>query len=303
VRFALARHQTFIAATVLLIFSASGVFAQAGRRPTPAASRNLLLNVVAERADASASPISAKQVALYDDGIEQQVQSFAPDLSPARIVLLMDNSNTLRSDVPKLAEVPRQFGYEIYDGDKMLLVGYDENAETLEDWTDDPKKIEAALKTLRKRGEPHLFDAMQAVIDQALEPYSSTRKRVIVLIVDGLDRGSKTKFKDILATLQREDITVYALQIADRTGGAYKRDTPKPSEVVRQLAEGTGGRVLPLTEPRAAAKMICDELRKNRYVLSYNPTNVSLNDSARRLLLLTENGITLRAKAVQPARQ
>lgn len=296
-----ARHR-FITAITILMTCALTIFGQAGRRPTSAAGRGALLNVVAERPDNSTT-ISAKEIALYDDGIEQAVQSLAPDLSPARIVLLIDNSNTLRTDVPKLAQVPREFAYEIYDGDKVMLIGYDENAEIIEDWTDDPKKIEASLKTLRKRGEPHLFDAIRAVIDQALEPFNSTRKRVIVLIGDGLDRGSKTKFKDILAALQREDITVYALQVPDRTGGAYKRDTPKPPEVVRQLTEGTGGRILPLNEPRAAAKMICDELRKNRYILSYNPTNISADVTAHRLLLISENGITLRAKAAQPARQ
>jgi VWFA-related protein len=293
-----ARRQTVLAVIFFLTACAVSSFGQAGRRPAASGGRGALLNVVAAREGGSTTPISTKDVALYDDGIEQAVQSFAPDKSPARIVLLIDNSATLRTDVPKLAQVPREFAYEIYDGDQVLLVGYDENAEILQDWTDNPKKIEASLKILRKRGEPHLFDALSATID-ALAPFNSTRKRVIVLIGDGLDRGSRTKFDKILAELQREDITVYALQVPDRTGGAFRRDQPKPSEVVRLLAEGTGGRVLPLKEPREAAKMICDELRKNRYILSYNPTNVSTTD-ARRLLLLANDGITVRAKSAQP---
>ncbi|MBA3247198.1 MAG: hypothetical protein H0T63_03840, partial [Pyrinomonadaceae bacterium] len=92
---------------------------------------------------------------------------------------------------------------------------------------------------------------------------------------------------------------VYALQIPDRTGGAHRRDTPKPSEVVRQLAEGTGGRVLPLDDPSAAAKSICDELRKNRYLLAYTPSSVSYID-ARRLLISGNHGITVRSKTIEP---
>ena len=287
--------------SALLLCSVCAVaLSQAGRHPVPAAERTTYLNVTAMREDGSDAPVSPKDVALYDDGVEQKVQSFQLDPTPARIVLLVDNSKSLRTDVPKLQQVAREFIYEIYEGDQLLIVGYDEQAEIVADWTDNPKQVEASLNMIRKQGEPHLFDAITAVIDEALRPLAGgTRKRAIVLIGDGLDRGSKTKFKDVLAELQRQDIAVYALQIPDRTGGALRRDQPKPAKVVEQLAEGTGGRVLPLTEPRAAASAICDELRKHRYLLSYSPTTYNAFQ-ARRLLVTGPNGIDFRYKAAQP---
>ncbi|MFL6210978.1 MAG: VWA domain-containing protein [Pyrinomonadaceae bacterium] len=290
----------FLLALTLLAAVCTVAFSQAGRRPVPSADHATLLNVTAARADGSPTPITAKEVAIYDDGLEQSIQSFTPDPTPAHIVLLVDNSKSLRTDVPKLAQVAREFIYEIYEGDQLLIVGYDEQAEIVTDWTDNPKQVETSLNMLRKQGEPHLFDAMSAVIDEALRPLSGgSRKRIIVLIGDGLDRGSKVKFKDIVAELQREDITVYALQIPDRTGGALRRDSPKPAQVVEQLAAQTGGRVLPLTDPRAAAHDICDELRKNRYLLAYNPTSFSSYD-ARRLLVTGNPGLNFRYKAAQP---
>jgi len=75
---------------------------------------------------------------------------------------------------------------------------------------------------------------------------------------------------------------------------------PKPRQVIEDLAEGTGGRVFPIDDSRAAAKSICDELRKNRYVLSYLPERVPLSE-ARRLLVMGEQGIDARAKTMQPA--
>jgi hypothetical protein len=71
---------------------------------------------------------------------------------------------------------------------------------------------------------------------------------------------------------------------------------------VQKLAEGTGGRIFPINEPAEAAKAICDELRKNRYILSYSPTNVPYGD-ARRLLLVADTGVNARSKTMQPARQ
>jgi VWFA-related protein len=232
--------------------------------------------------------------------MEQTIQSFTPDTGPARIVILVDNSLSLRADVEKLQKATREFAYEIYEGDKVLVVGYDQNAEIIADWTDDAKKIEAALPEFRKRGEPHLYDALAAVMNDALAPFAgSNHKRVIVLVADGLDRGSKTHFDDVFKEILREDITVYALQIPDRTGGALRRDNLKPNQVIQKLTEGTGGRVLSVNDSREAAKEICDELRKNRYVLAYTPTSLPLYE-ARRLLLVPDEGIQVRYKLTQP---
>ena len=288
-----------------LIFSlcaaclAATLLAQAGRRAHPTTEASSALNVVATRANGATAPITTKDISLFDNGVEQTIKNFAPDLSPARIVLLVDNSLTIRADVEKLEAATREFAYEIYDGDKLLIVGYDNNAEIVSDWTDDAKKIETELKAFRKKGDPHLFDAVLAVVEDALRPLSA-QKRAIVVVSDGLDRGSKTNFKQALSALQSLDITVYCVQAQDRTRGAIRRDVPKPRQVIDDLAEGTGGRIFPIDDPRAAANAICDELRKNRYVLSYLPQSVPYSE-ARRLLVMGNEGINARAKTMQPA--
>jgi Ca-activated chloride channel homolog len=276
----------------------STLLAQAGRRAHPSSEASTVLNVVATRAGGSSAPITSKDISLFDNGVEQTIRNFAPDLSPARIVLLVDNSLTIRADVEKLEAATREFAYEIFDGDKLLIVGYDNNAEIVSDWTDNAKKIEAELKTFRKKGDPHLFDSIMAVVEDGLRPLTA-QKRAIVVISDGLDRGSKTKFTQALSTLQALDIAVYCVQAQDRTRGAIRRDVPKPRQVIDDLAEGTGGRIFPIDEPGTAAKAICDELRKNRYVLSYLPQSVPYSE-ARRLLVMGERGIDARAKTIQP---
>ncbi len=296
-------HQKIFSSLVACAVLAGVAFAQAGRRPDAASTareRFVSLNISAARADGSDTPVTAKDVALYDAGMEQTIQSFTPDPTPARIVLLVDNSLGLRADVEKLQQATREFAYEIYEGDQVMVIGYDQNAEIISDWTDDAKKIEAALPQFRKRGEPHLFDALSAVISDAFGPYvGRTRKRIIVLVADGLDRGSRTHFDKVYDDLLRQDITVYALQIPDRTGGALRRDKLKPAQAIQKLTADTGGRVLSVNDSRDAAKAICDELRKNRYVLAYTPTSLPLYE-ARRLLIIPEDGVTVRHKMTQP---
>jgi hypothetical protein len=176
---------------------ASLLFGQAGRRQQTGQG-GVLVSVVVKKEDNSPGQITAKQLGIFDNGVEQSIRNFTPDPSPARIVLLVDNSLTLRADIEKLESAAREFAYEIFDGDKLLIVGYDEEAEIVADWTDDAKSIEASLKGFRKKGEPHLFDAVSAVLDQALRPLTG-QKRVIIAISDGLDKGSKTPFEKVLA--------------------------------------------------------------------------------------------------------
>ena len=287
---------------VLLTLLAIGLLSvsmlgQSGYKPNANASGGVMVGVVARRDDNKNALITSKEVSVYDNGVEQSIRNFSIDPSPARIVLLVDNSLSIRADVEKLEQAAREFAYEIFEGDKLLIVGYDEQAEIVADWTDDAKSIEASLKLFRKKGQPHLFDAVRAVIEEALRPLQG-QKRIIVVISDGLDRGSKATFEQTLAELQLENIMVYAVQAVDRTRGAIRRDVPKPKVVIDKLAEGTGGQIFSIEEPQVAAKAICDELRKNRYVLSYVPSSAPFGQ-ARSLLVVGNEGITVRAKSMQ----
>lgn len=259
-----------------------------------------ILSVTAWRTDKKTEPIKPSDIFLYENGFEQRIKNFSYDPSPAKIVLLVDNSKTIPIDLEKMKRAAMEFAYEIFDGDQLFVIGYDEKPEIVQEWTDDAKKLETSVANFRKKGNPHLFDALSAATNEVLVPLMpGTRKASIVIIGDGLDRGSKTKFDEVLGELQNYNITVYALQVPDRTGGAYRRDKPKAGATIQQLTEGTGGQAFPLADAQAAAKSICDELRRNRYLLTYTPLNTSTFD-VRRVFVVANEGIALRTKNAQP---
>lgn len=292
--------KVWISSLFLLCFSA---FLLAQSRHSVKGSADLegtILSVTAWRTDSKTDPIKPENIFLYENGIEQKIKNFSYDPSPAKILVLVDNSQTLRGDVEKLKAATMEFAYEIFEGDQLFVAAFDEKPEIIQEWTDDAKKLETSLSTFRKQGNPYLFDALDATTREILVPLMpGTRKTAVVLIGDGLDRGSKMPFEKVLGELQNQNITVYALQIPDRTGGAYRRNSPKANQVIEQLTEGTGGKIFPLEEAQTAAKFICDELRKNRYLLSYFPTNTSTYD-ARKVFLVADEGISLRTKNAQP---
>jgi VWFA-related protein len=286
---------------LILAFSATFAAAQAGRR-SPAMTNELdgVIPVVVTREGDSKEPIKSENLALYENGVEQKIKAVTFDATPARIILLVDNSQTLRTDVAKMTQAAKEFVYEIYEGDQVFVAAYDEKAEIIEEWTDEAKKVETALATFRKKGSPHLFDALGDIMEQVVRPLiPAVRKTVVVIISDGLDRGSTKTFERILAEYQSANVAIYAVQIPDRTGGAYRRDQPKPEAVIQKLTEGTGGKVFDFEEPQVAAKAICDELKQNRYVLAYQPLNGG-GVEARRLFVTGDKGINVRTKTTQP---
>ena len=292
------RYIAAIAGLMLITTALAG--AQSRRNVKGADLEGSILSVTAVRTDGKADPIKVEDLYLYENGIEQRIKNFSYDPSPAKIVLLVDNSQTLPTSIESLKKAAMEFAYEIFEGDQLFTIAFDEKAEIIQEWTDDAKKMEASFATFRKKGKPYLFDALSASVNEVLLPLMpGTRKTAVVIIGDGLDRGSKTSFDKIMGELQNQNITVYALQIPDRTGGAYRRDQPKPTAIIQQLTEATGGRTFSFEEAQAAAKAICDELRRNRYLLSYVPANTSTYD-ARKLLLVGEEGVTIRTKSAQP---
>ena len=259
-----------------------------------------VLTVTATRENKKTDPIKLENIFLYENGIEQKIKNFSVDPSPSKIVILVDNSQSLPTSVEKMKQAVMEFAYEIFDGDQLFVIAFDEKAEIIQEWTDDAKKMEVSLGTFRKKGNPYLFDAIDISIKEILLPLMpGTRKTAVIVIGDGLDRGSTTPFDKVLSELQNQNITIYGLQIPDRTGGAFRRDKPKAGAVMTRLAEETGGKVFPFEEAQTAAKFICDELRKSRYLLSYVPANTSSYD-AKKLFLIADEGISIRMKAVQP---
>ncbi|MCI0387601.1 MAG: VWA domain-containing protein [Acidobacteria bacterium] len=310
-----------ISLSALWLFNFTATTAAQSGRATPAGKRNMVVNVIAQRVEDPNKPksllsgdaakkeedekiIPKQAIDMYDGGVRQKIESFSPDPTPARIVVLMDNSLTLQSDVKKLASVPAAFAPEIYEGDKVMVIGYDTKPEIITDFTDDPKQLQNTLSLLRKNDTPRLFDSLNVVMEDVLRPEVGFSKRVIVIVGDGLDRDSRIKFDELLSKIQDENVTVYAIQVRDRTRGALRKDAPKAAEALKKLTEGTGGKIYSIDdEVKDSVKEICDELRNNRYQLTYSPEGI--NPINKRLLLISSSDATvqLRYKGWHPPRK
>jgi VWFA-related protein len=293
---------TFIGVFALLTLVSVAAFAlrQSGKG-TSAGRRTMILNVIAHAPDGT--QVTKEDFDLYDAGAAQEIENFSRLDSGSRLILLVDSSTNLKAEASALQKAMEAIINELYQDDQMMVVGYNETAEIIEDMTPDLAKLQASPAKIIRKGSPSLFDALIAVAD-ALSGQASTgiEKRAIILISDGHDAESKSKFDDALRALQDGNVVLYTIQVPDRTRGALVRDKPKPPAAIEQLTIGTGGASYPFEKAAEAAKTISDDLRKNWYRLVYMPSGINTLNMRRLLLVSHSPNIQLRTKGSHPSK-
>jgi Ca-activated chloride channel homolog len=291
-------NATVTALALLVAFAA--VEAQSGKGSV-ATRRTMTLNVIVHAPEGRI--VTRDDFDLYDGGMPQEIESFARLDSGSRIVLMIDSSASLRAELAALQKAAEAVVNELYADDQMMVVGYNENAEIIEDMTPDLKALQVASAKIIRKGVPNLYDALIAVSDSlAAAAKTGLEKRAIILVSDGYDSESKTKFADALRALQDENIVLYALQVSDRTRGALMRDKPKPSAALEQMTAATGGSVYSFDKPEDSAKSIADDLRKNWYRLVYAPAGVTTFEARRLLLMPHDEKIKMKTKSLLPSK-
>lgn len=293
-----------LVALALAATCATGAAGQSGRQSASERGKQVLHIIVDGNGSGAAGVLRKEDFDLFEAGTPQTLETLQLDQSPARIALLVDNTKTLKIGVEQLKGAAHALIDELYEGDQMMVVGYDESPYVLQDFTTNLDALDAtAAEKFQKVGFPRLFDAMQAVVLDALTTVGS-EKRAFVLLTDGYDNGSQTKFDELVAMLQRESIIVYVLQAPDRTRNASRLEGPKPQHAVRDLTAATGGRTFPLAEAKAAAKIITEELRLNWYRGVYTPRGVDRLAERNVLLMRHDANLPkLRTKSAFPGRR
>jgi Ca-activated chloride channel homolog len=290
----------FFQTILVFVLAASVVLAQSGKG-AGSSRRTVTLNVIVHAPEKV--QIGKDDFELYDQGIPQEVETFYRVDAGSRIVLMIDSSANLRAEADALHKAVKAIIDELYEDDQMMVIGYNENAEIIEDMTPDLSKLQACTSKLERKGFPNLFDALIAVSDSLVQQAKTgIEKRAIILISDGYDSESKTKFDAALRVLQEENIMLYAIKTADRTRGALLRDKPKPPIALEKLTGGTGGAIYDFANIGDAAKAISDDLRKNWFRLTYSPVGVNTINKRRLLVMTHSKDVELRIKDSHPGK-
>jgi len=143
--------------------------------------------------------------------------------------------------------------------------------------------------------EAHLYDAIRVSTLRYLE-HEVGRKAVVIVALSG-DSKSESSLEDAMEVLLQNDVIAYVLQIYDPphprdncdVHHIYQHDE-HGEEVLKKLAEATGGRMLQvkgMDKVAAALDEISEELH-HQYSLGYSPDNQNWDGKFRKIQITAQ---------------
>ena len=239
---------------------------------------------------------------VLEDGKQQTIKYFTRESDlPLTIGLLIDVSASQRNllDIEKRA-AHQFFSQVLRKKDEAFLISFGEESELLQDYTNSPKLLQAGLSELQINSgasgigpgpvptisQPRgtvLYDAVYLAAHEKLR--SEVGRKVIVLITDGIDQGSKLKIEEAIEAAQKSDVVVYSIDYADPSAyGPFSFGSVSDFALQRMSGE-TGGRVFKVTRKNTlddAFKELQEEMR-SQYSIAYSSTNPDKDGSFRKL--------------------
>jgi VWFA-related protein len=251
-----------------------------------------------------------------------------------RLGLLVDTSMSQRKVLDQERDASYSFLDHLLREDKDLafIIHFDREVELLQDFTPSRPKLQAALQHLQTpqfgsgsrgggsngggsggsdpdnnggtggasggRGQHShaagtlLYDAIYLASDELMSKQQG--RKALIILSDGVDRGSKETLVEAIETAQRSDTIIYSILFKDdegypgggmmgphvgygggrHGGGRYPQEQrPDGKKILEQISKATGGRLYEVSKKETVDKIyaqIEEELR-NQYSLGYTP--------------------------------
>ncbi len=270
---------------------------------------NILFNV-RDKKSGLVGNLNKDDFKVFEDGKEQEVKFFTRETDlPLTIGLLIDvsASQTNLIDIEKNAAY-QFFGSVLRKQDLAFLISFGEESELLQDYTNSAKLLRAGLDGLhvssgvggfgpgpvptisQPRGTV-LYDAVYVASADQLK--GQVGRKVLVLITDGEDEGSKYKISQAIEAAQKADAIIYGFYYVDRPfylsrGMVFQGGS---DSALRQMSEDTGGHVFHV-DRKMTLQQAFDELQnemRSQYAIGYTPSNPVKDGTFRKVEVKTNN--------------
>ena len=301
-----------------------------------------LLATVRDKHGKIVSNLNKDDFTLDQDGHAQTIRYFTKETNlPLILGLLVDTSLSQRRVLDQERSASHDFLSQVLrpDKDKAFVIHFDREVELLQDLTSSLDKLYDALGLLqtpqfrqeseddpsngggrrsRSHGGTLLYDAVYLASNELMK--SQQGRKALIVLTDGVDRGSKESLSSAIESAQRADTLVYSILFKDDEaysrgggfgfppmggggmgrhggmghpggGGRYPEEArPDGKKILQQISKETGGEFFEVSKKQPVSQsfaQIEEELR-NQYNLGYTPEKTDSSGGYHKILLTTK---------------
>ncbi|MEO6654735.1 MAG: VWA domain-containing protein [Pyrinomonadaceae bacterium] len=249
---------------------------------------------ITDPAGKAVAGLGPKLFHVFEDGVEQKIESFEAEETPFAAVILLDTSGSMEERVSLARSAAIQFLNGLRENDFASIFNFDSKVLMIQDFSNLRDMNDHAFD-LKAKGMTLLNDA----IFKAAEILSKRpeKRRAIIVLSDGADTMSRRSSDKALQAAIMVGATIYTVDMsALDTGG---RDRIQNQGALKNFAEKTGGRFVSTPgglAMRSEFKRIVEELGQ-QYTIAYAPANTKKDGKWRAIeLRISRPNLTIRTR-------
>jgi Ca-activated chloride channel family protein len=234
----------------------------------------VLLDVsVADQKGRPIRNLDRDQFTVYEDKIEQPISYFSQEESPVTWGLVLDRSASMSGKIRDVHEAAIHILAEGLQDDEMFIMTFHNRVELVSRLTSNRKELQQSIFGLKAEGNTAMYDAVGAALEYMKQ--GRHRKKVLVVITDGMDNHSRLGFRSLRDRVRESDVVVYTVGMYDILGSFQARKGTLNNQELEEIAETTGGYAYFPTDMercRQTMNRIAEEVSAH-YTIGYYPTS------------------------------
>jgi len=240
--------------------------------------------------------VTPDDLKVIEDGVEQKVDGFEEALTPVSIMLVLDESGSMKKDAAAAVAAARTFARQLPGKDRVGVTLFADHPRMVQDLTAIREWILRGIDQYEAIGGTALYDALIESLERFKKETGG--RTAVVVVTDGRDEnnpgtapGSVHTLDDVIAMVRETGTTVYAIGL----GAKVDRTT------LQRIADESRGEAnfsADVGELEGVYRRILENLRR-RYVLSYTSTN-SARDGEWRTIEIHPKREGIAVEAAEP---
>ncbi|MFY9556193.1 MAG: VWA domain-containing protein [Blastocatellia bacterium] len=173
--------------------------------------------LVSDRSGRYIPQLSARDFALYEDGVQQTIASFGTEEVPFSVVLLLDVSPSVQGNVQDIQDAAIAFVRQLRGQDRVMVASFDRSIHYLSDFTSDRRELEWAIRKADTGSGTSVYDAVFEAVQRKLRNVEG--RKALILFSDGEDTTSgRASYDDAVNIVAESDVLVYGLRYPGNGG-------------------------------------------------------------------------------------